>query len=417
MRHPSRPMLTIILIRNQALTLTEAPRIVVLYFITTVGTGPVRFRTQIDLIQTTGLYTACERMLCFVAADTYVHDTLMAMPKCTIINSSRVGSRERVSQHIQRVHQRHRRAESSTYIRKVRVIQSRIAISSDWCALCNHFTMVRWRLNVRLLRHYTCVGVNLCLYPLPHFSGNWWATGRHLMLLHDVGHRCLDPEMYLLNNIKHPGDVNARCFAPNPLCLYRSFVGHAAMPFAPSNYCNLSDATVLERIATNYALNNCGDDNATNRSRISLLVDSVTVGRSRTNSTAQAPRRGGSPNPSAPTNVDACVNHYRVLRHFRAHISPAIRRDTAGQESTRSVRMGVIFHEGTPDITAKMRHYLTTLAGHTLQLIKSIIVTRTHDRDDTTVVVQVDHQTSGSNCNGPATWCGCSSVPDCVGTC
>ena len=144
---------------------------------------------------------------------------------------------------------------------------------NDWCNICNYFTISMWKINVILLQYYSCTGINLMSYPAPHFSGNfWWATGEHLShLKSNVGDRYLDPEMYLLNNIKCKNKTDKQ-YQSNPLCLYKSIGNHAGARYDESLYKGLSVEDILDRIPTNYTYNNIGDNTSVNIDRITPIV-------------------------------------------------------------------------------------------------------------------------------------------------
>ena len=122
-----------------------------------------------------------------------------------------------------------------------------------------------WKLNVILLNFYSCIGINLMQFPLPHFSGNfWWTTGTHLNKLKKrIGNKYLDPEMYLLNKIQINNEHD-KVYQPNPLCIYKSIGNHAGANFNPSIYQNLLVSEILDRIPTNYIFTNHGDNIPTN---------------------------------------------------------------------------------------------------------------------------------------------------------
>ena len=142
---------------------------------------------------------------------------------------------------------------------------------NDWCELCNYFTINMWKLNLILLKYYSCIGINLKKFPQLHFSGNyWWATGDHLDNLKEhVGDKYLDPEMYLLNKIKVKNNID-KIYQPNPLCLYKSIGNHAGANYHKKIYQNLQVSEILDRIPTNYIYNNQGDNIPINIDRITL---------------------------------------------------------------------------------------------------------------------------------------------------
>ena len=62
----------------------------------------------------------------------------------------------------------------------------------------NFYTISKYKINLLLLKQYDAVGCSLSLYPLKHFSGNfWWSTSDHLNKLKNVNNGYLSPEMYI----------------------------------------------------------------------------------------------------------------------------------------------------------------------------------------------------------------------------
>ena len=143
---------------------------------------------------------------------------------------------------------------------------------NDWCKICNYFTITMWKLNVILLQYYSCTGINLMSYPVPHFSGNfWWATSRHISHLKpNIGNNYLDPEMYLLNNI-HLINLHDKQYQPNPLCIFKSIGHHAGANYDESMYKDISVKQILDKIPENYIYNNIGDNIPINIDRVTPI--------------------------------------------------------------------------------------------------------------------------------------------------
>jgi len=64
--------------------------------------------------------------------------------------------------------------------------------------ILNFYTITKHKINIKLLEKYDAVGCSLSIYPVLHFSGNfWWAKSEYLNKLEDCGNEYLDPEMYI----------------------------------------------------------------------------------------------------------------------------------------------------------------------------------------------------------------------------
>lgn len=71
-------------------------------------------------------------------------------------------------------------------------------IFSNRRKILNFYTISKYKINLLLLKQYDAVGCSLSLYPLKHFSGNfWWSTSNHLNKLKKVNNGYLSPEMYI----------------------------------------------------------------------------------------------------------------------------------------------------------------------------------------------------------------------------
>jgi hypothetical protein len=247
-------------------------KIVCVYFISTINTGVERFFVQINEIINSGLYDACELILTFISGyNKSILDKLNTLNKIKIIQTKESvmesfsinNFRNYISFDKYNVVYLHTKGAShsldNSYI-------------NDWCAICNYFTITLWKLNIILLNIYSCIGINLMSFPLPHFSGNhWWATSEHINNLKiNIGNKYLDPEMYILNNVEIKNKFDKQ-FQPNPLCLYKSINNHAAANYNENIYKILSIEQIINKIPNNYIYNNIGDNNPVNKNRITNI--------------------------------------------------------------------------------------------------------------------------------------------------
>ena len=63
----------------------------------------------------------------------------------------------------------------------------------------NFYTLTKFNISLDLLKECDCVGCSLSLYPLLHFSGNfWWSKSEHTdKLKMTIDDKYLSPEMYI----------------------------------------------------------------------------------------------------------------------------------------------------------------------------------------------------------------------------
>lgn len=262
-------------IKNQVLTeynhfnIANYKKTTCIYFISTIQFSEYRFVNQINELIASGLYDACDQMLCFVSGNNdAILSRLRALSKVQIIQTS---SHE-MEKHCLNNYKQYVNLETHNVVyfhTKGASHDIHNECINDWCKICNHFTIQLWKLNMILLKYFSCIGINLMSYPVPHFSGNfWWATGEHLSHLKEpIGDKYLDPEMYLL----HKFDVKnaeAKIYQPNPLCLFKSIPNHAGSNYNEHLYKNLTIEDILNRIPQNYVYNNIWDNVMANITRI-----------------------------------------------------------------------------------------------------------------------------------------------------
>ena len=67
--------------------------------------------------------------------------------------------------------------------------------------ILNYYTLLQYKINIKLLKTYDAIGCSLTLYPKKHFSGNfWWSKSSYLQKLQNINDKYLSPEMYILSN-------------------------------------------------------------------------------------------------------------------------------------------------------------------------------------------------------------------------
>ena len=258
-------------------------KIIGLYFICAINSYKYRIDKQIKSIIDSKLYDNCHIILCYIIAKdndaNYIKNVLKNCNKFILIITDNFNLKENylfnnyknylkynLKLNIQNYNFFYIHNKGSSYDVENKPI-------NDWCDLNNYFTINKWNLNIKLLEYYDCVGVNYKLYPLKHYSGNyWWTTGNHLSKLKNIiGNKYLDPEMYLMNNVLINNKVN-NIYIPNIICLYKSIQNHAVELYNKENYINLSDFDIIKNIS-NIPFINSGDLNSTNINNITFNDD------------------------------------------------------------------------------------------------------------------------------------------------
>jgi hypothetical protein len=243
-----------------------------IYFISTIEFAEYRFLNQINEMLNSGFYDACEQIVCFVTGNNKnIVDKLLSLSKVKLIQTTNNEMEKYCLNNYKKY------INVSTY--NVVYLHTKGASHSplneyinDWCKICNYFTINLWKLNIILLQYYSCIGINLMSYPVPHFAGNnWWATSEHLSNLKEpIGEKYLDPEMYILNSINIKNNID-KVYQPNPLCLFKSIGNHAGANYNEKLYKNLTIEEILDRVPQNYIYNNIGDNIPINLDRVTIL--------------------------------------------------------------------------------------------------------------------------------------------------
>lgn len=105
---------------------------------------------------------------------------------------------------------------------------------SEWRTILNHYTIDKWRINLKLLEEFTAVGCFMTRWPVHHFSGNfWWCNISYIMDLPDCKNHYLAPEMWLGAN-----------FNNNFISLSNEHINNSNM------HVNRSDEHILKNVTT-----------------------------------------------------------------------------------------------------------------------------------------------------------------------
>jgi hypothetical protein len=261
-----------VIIEYNNFNIVNYKKTICIYFISTIEFAEYRFFNQIDEMINSGFYDACEKIVCFITGN---NDNILAklasLSKVHIIQTPN----NEMEKYCLNNYKKH--INVGTY--NIVYLHTKGASHSpeneyinDWCKICNYFTINLWKLNMILLQYYSCIGINMMSYPVPHFSGNnWWATSEHLSNLKEpIGEKYLDPEMYILNSIKVKNNFD-KVYQPNPLCLFKSIGNHAGANYDEKLYKNLTIAEILDRVPQNYIYNNTRDNIPINLDRVTLL--------------------------------------------------------------------------------------------------------------------------------------------------
>lgn len=263
---------TQVIIEYNNFNIDNYKKTICIYFISTIEFSEYRFFNQINEMINSGFYDACEQILCFVTGhNDNILAKLSSLSKVQIIQTPN----NEMEKYCLNNYKKYINVETYNIVYLHTKGASHSILNTyinDWCKICNYFTINLWKLNIILLNYYSCIGINLMSYPIPHFSGNnWWATSEHVRKLKEpIGDKYLDPEMYILNciNVKNNTD---KIYQPNPLCLFKSIGNHAGANYDEQLYKNLSIEEILDRVPQNYVYNNTGDNTPINLDRVTLL--------------------------------------------------------------------------------------------------------------------------------------------------
>lgn len=212
------------------------------YFICCAGNYFQIVKEQINLLLESGLYNESDKILCFICnldmkKNYDILELLKDYKKCIIIPSS------------ENLYEKFAINNFKTYIKNTsdyyiyymhtKSISRKEKCYSDWRKLCDYFTINKWRLSIKLLQYYDCVGINFKNFPKKHFSGNyWWSKSEHINRLKNINDAYLSPEMYICSDFK-----------TNYISLFQSNVTHGNTEFEPEKYIDISDEILIDNIS------------------------------------------------------------------------------------------------------------------------------------------------------------------------
>ncbi len=106
--------------------------------------------------------------------------------------------------------------------------------------ILNFYTLEKFNINIKLLEKYDAIGCSLSLYPLKHFSGNfWWSKSEYINTLKlPISNKYLSPEMFILSNNN---------------CKYIS-LSNKTNNFLYEKYTFRSDENIINNITTDFII-------------------------------------------------------------------------------------------------------------------------------------------------------------------
>jgi hypothetical protein len=136
-------------------------------------------REQLDKLRASGLHDRTDRIAVTILGEGEAD--LFRGPKFDVVRDPRLSLFEFAT--LRRMEGSE--ADQAWYVHTKGV--SRTENLADWRRYMEHFIIERHEDCLASLKEHDACGVDLRLWPKPHFSGNfWWATGRHLRTLPSV---------------------------------------------------------------------------------------------------------------------------------------------------------------------------------------------------------------------------------------
>ena len=209
------------------------------YFICCIGNYLDIVKEQITKLISSELYENTEKIFCFICLVTDdIINLLNKYNKIVIISTSEnLYEKYAINNMMSYLNNSNEKDYYVYYIHTKSVTRTEKCYT-DWRLLCEHFTITKWYLNVKLLDRFDCVGTNLKNFPSIHFSGNfWWSKSDHLKRLKDIDDRYLSPEMFICSLLE-----------TNYVSLFQSYITHGNKEFNEDNYITLSNKEILKNI-------------------------------------------------------------------------------------------------------------------------------------------------------------------------
>ena len=206
------------------------------FFIACIGDYYSIVENQLNQLMKSGLYDVTNLILCFITCySDEISQLLSKYDKIIVIKTTE----NKYEKFALNNYKKYLDGDYLMYYIHSKSVTQKEKCYKDWLALCNYFTINKWRLSVELLKYYDCVGVNMLQFPKLHYSGNfWWSKSSHLNKLGDIGSKYLSPEMYILSYMK-----------TNKICIFSSGVTHGNTEFDECNYNMLTDDQIIANIS------------------------------------------------------------------------------------------------------------------------------------------------------------------------
>jgi hypothetical protein len=221
-------------IKNKELLNNKIP-IYGIYFICCIGNYLKIVNEQLELLLSSKLYENTEKIYCFVCLYTEEIITILSKYKKIIIIKSSENLFEKFA--INNI-KKYLIKECYFYYIHSKSVTRNGQQYDDWRYICNYFTIVKWLINIELLKFYDCVGINLKFYPKIHFSGNfWWSKTEHISKINNIDNEYLSPEMFICSKNN-----------TNYINLYKSGIRHDITTYDKNKYIYLNDNEILSNI-------------------------------------------------------------------------------------------------------------------------------------------------------------------------
>jgi hypothetical protein len=165
------------------------------------------FCEQFDLLHSSGLYTASNKLLIYISLDDnnpILKNKLKEYDPDNkfLIFKSKDNLKEKFAVNDFRNH-----IEDESYMfyfHSKGVSRDPHSPSQMWRKNLDFYTISKWKISLELLKKYDAVGCFLTRWPMHHFSGNfWWARISYITNLPDCKNHYLDPEMWIGENFNN----------------------------------------------------------------------------------------------------------------------------------------------------------------------------------------------------------------------
>jgi hypothetical protein len=180
-----------------------------IYFVCCIGNYLDIITEQLEMIVSSGLYYKTHKILCYISLyrndDTSLNKLMLKYSKLhLIVKEKNIYERFAINNYKKNITDFILDNEEYYlyYFHTKGVTREKDSIFTRQRQILNYYIFKNYKIAVKLLENYDCVGCSLLMYPKIHFSGNfWWSKSVYLNTLNDnISKNYLAPEMYVCSN-------------------------------------------------------------------------------------------------------------------------------------------------------------------------------------------------------------------------